>query len=199
MTATTDNARLMRTRRIKAIKAAERQLGLEQPEHVVMVREFAGCDSLTQCTLPQLNAILSHLNERTGGGFKGKPERHRPGTGAQLEKIEAQLADMKLPWPYALAILKRVSSERGQPGVDRWEWAKPEHLAKVIAALDYEQRRRWGEEAVTYALKAAGLSADDLPRLVRAHGIPWDEKWARKPATANLYRQAIAHETEATP
>ena len=65
MTATVDHARLKRTRLIRAIKAAERALGIDQDAHRHLVHEIAASDSLTRCTLGQLRAILDHLNRKT--------------------------------------------------------------------------------------------------------------------------------------
>lgn len=190
MIATVDHARLKRTRLIRAIKAAERALGMDDDGHRQLVREIASADSLTRCNLGQLRAILDHLNRKTGG-YKDKPRRPRPGTDDQLAKIEAQLTDMRLPWSYAQAILKRVSAEDGQPGVDRFEWATPQHLAKLIAALDYEQAKRHASESVTRALAERGLGPHDLPGLCAAAGIPWHAGWARKPAIAKRYLQMV--------
>ena len=53
-----------------------------------------------------------------------------------MRKIEAQLADMGLPWAYADSILLRMHL------VESIRFAKPDQLRDVVAALTYEQERR---------------------------------------------------------
>jgi len=59
-----------------------------------------------------------------------------------MKKIEALLSEKGrvegsyVPWDYAKAILQR------QCGVERLEWASPEQLRGLIAALDKDARRK---------------------------------------------------------
>ena len=184
-----------RVRCIRAIKAAERALGMDDSAHRQLVRELAGQHSMTKCDLGQLRAIRDHLNAKTGG-FVGKPTKWRPDCGAMIGKIEALLADMRLPWKYARSILKRVSADklRGEPGTDRLEWAQPAHLQKVIAALTYEQEKRWLESQVDELLAEQGLTRADLPALCAEAGIEWRKDWPRRRDVATRYKSMlIAH------
>lgn len=192
MTATVDHARLQRTRLIRAIKAAERKLGMDEDAHRLLVFQLVGKRSLTECDLGRLKTLRAHLNAKTGG-HPGKPKAARPGAGDLLAKIEAQLADMQLPWSYAQAILRRVSACKalGEPGTERFEWARPEHLHKVVAALAYEQEKRAVSESVKSALIERNFARHDLPFICAEAGVSWRADWERKPSIARIYLQLV--------
>lgn len=56
---------------------------------------------------------------------------------AMITKIEALLADMRLPWSYADGIVKQMY------GIERCAWARtPAQLKAVIAALYNLQKKK---------------------------------------------------------
>lgn len=89
-------------------------------------------------------AVVRHLDhllaargiKPSGQAHPGKPRSPAPARAEQIKKIEALLADAGRPWAYAAAMCKRMCQ------VDAIEFATPEHLQKVIAALMYDQKRR---------------------------------------------------------
>ncbi|PND33757.1 regulatory protein GemA, partial [Achromobacter pulmonis] len=74
-----------------------------------------------------------------------------------LQKIEAYLADMKLPWSYADTIARQ------QTGIERVAWLrKQEDLRGVIAALHVEQGKRGLLETLDERLAALGMTREGL-------------------------------------
>lgn len=61
---------------------------------------------------------------------------------AQIEKIEALLADAGRPWTYAIAMAKRMYRK------DRLEFCNRKELQGIIAALTYDQRKRARQQAM---------------------------------------------------
>lgn len=133
-----------RRRQLAQIHLAAKQLGLDDDTYRAMLREVAGVTSAGDLTDTGRRRVLDHLRRL---GWHARPKRKRvaqhPGTPhnidreAQLQKIEAQLADMGLPWSYADAIARR------QTGIERVAWVRSrEQLAAIIAALAVEQEKR---------------------------------------------------------
>jgi len=107
-----------------------------------------GTDSLADMTAAERLAVYNEL-KRLGfrpkqKGQRGRKPKNISYTPADLRaKVEAQLADMGLPWGYAVTILRR---NRGLPDdkkievpIDR---ASPKELQSIIAALHVEQEKR---------------------------------------------------------
>jgi phage gp16-like protein len=97
--------------------------------------------------------VLAHMR-RLGAklGHEGKPFARRGDKApqdrkAQLDKIEALLADAGRPWAYLQGMVKRIC------GVDALEFCTSEHLGKLIAALTYDQQRRAKREAAAKVLQ----------------------------------------------
>lgn len=190
--------------RRQAIHAAARQLSLSDDERRALIAgQTGGKRSTTQLNLAECEAVLEYMRQqgatrpkrvRNVGQHPGNPESAKPGAGALMEKIEAQLADMKLPWAYAVSILKHVSADKllGKPGVERLEWATPAQLTKVVAALDYEQTKRVLLAGVDDALARRGLDrawveawlATNLP-----DGLP---NWTRKTKVLRVVGAVLA-------
>ncbi len=101
---------------------------------VARVRSAAGLDWAGR------KKVLDHLKDCGAKlGFAGKPATVKPELQPLMGKIEALLADMKLPWKYATAILKRQTSANGK-GIERLEWAAAAQLHDVVTALTIKQR-----------------------------------------------------------
>lgn len=132
-----------RAARIKAIHAACRAAGICDDERHQLQARLIGKASLNDMTLPELNTVLDHLNQAAGYvGPVGKPA----GIAAdpQLQKIEALLADMKLPWAYIHRSKAGPSMVRRLTGRDRIEWADATGKQAVITALVKRQQKAAG-------------------------------------------------------
>lgn len=156
-TSTPLDARLAARRR--AVHAACRQLGMDEATRRAMLRNVAGVDSTTALTLPGAARVLDHLAKlgarrtpavKPPGHHAGEPVSAPAGGEAQLAKVKALLTDMRLPWAYAVACLRRISRGQGNT-IERFEWATPEMLHGVIVALTIEQsKRRLREQSVAH-------------------------------------------------
>ncbi|HJW23786.1 MAG TPA: regulatory protein GemA [Rhodocyclaceae bacterium] len=145
----------------RAVHAACRELGMDDDTRRDMMQRVAGVRSTTDLDLRKADLVLDHLNK--SGAKLGKKDvgrrKDKPKDAAitdQVAKIEAQLADMKLPWQYAHSMARHMFK------VERLEWCNGAQLGKIIAALAYEQEKRALLEQVDGLLRAAGKTQDDL-------------------------------------
>lgn len=131
--------------RRRAVHAACRQLGMDEDTRRDMLQGVAGVRSTTDLSLAACDAVLDHL--RKAGAAKGTRIGHKGAPAAldrtpQLQKIEALLADMGLPWSYADAIAKNVTGGSNPKAIARLGWVKdPKHLQAVIVALVKRQKK----------------------------------------------------------
>lgn len=139
---TTPSPRLAARRR--AVHAAARQLGMDDATRRDMLDGQVGKRSTTDLTMLDCEKVLDHL-ARLGAGkpAKAKPGRqpgqpHNIDRVALLQKIEALLADMELPWAYADAIARQQTRSKG--GIERLAWVPDKDLAGVVAALDRKKK-----------------------------------------------------------
>ena len=158
------------------IHIAKKQLGLDDDIYRDLLEswtssgEKSGKRSAADLNAKECGIVLDQLRKL---GFKGKPRQQvarYPGTPQNidmtpmLQKIEAQLADMQLPWSYANAIAAR------QFGIERVGWLKRrEHFEAVIAALHVEQEKRslWAgveREMLRLSITEADIERDYRPR-----------------------------------
>ena len=147
-----------------------------------MLRKIVGVSSTKELDLTACAQVLEHLRKvgaarapkvKGVGQHPGTPQKWRPGMGDLISKIEAQLADMKLSWNYARAILKRVSQKCDHPPVEAFEFATSDMLHDVVAALAYEQKKRYLLEQVIARLEERGLSLDDVHRILPGLPANW--------------------------
>lgn len=159
---------------IAKVKMAQKQLGISDDVYRDVLEERYGERSCTKLTLKQLDDFLRHLGslgwkERTIRARKGDqaaPTEQAMSRKAMLSKIEALLAELgskqgaHVPWSYAAAILKRMYR------VDSLEWAKPEQLRGLIAALHNRVYGSTAEEIAASLLDARHGSAEHLDMLL---------------------------------
>lgn len=136
------------TRRAELAKIhmAAEQLGMdtadksEGSEYRSMLWAVARVRSAAALDWQGRKKVLDHLKGCGAKlGFTGKPTNIKPELLPLMGKIGALLADMKLPWSYAAAILKRQTAANGK-GIERLEWANAEQLHNVVVALTTKQR-----------------------------------------------------------
>ena len=134
---------LWRAARIKAIHAACRSAGIDDEARRALQVQVVGKPSLKDMDLHELDRLLDHLNQASGyKGFAGKPQG--VADDPQLQKIEALLADMKLPWAYIHKSKAGPSLVRRLTGKDRIEWADTAGKHAVIVALIKRQQKLEG-------------------------------------------------------
>lgn len=136
-----------RRRDLAAIHMAAEQLGMdtadknENSDYRAMLWAVARVRSASGLDWQGRKKVLDHLKASGAKmGFEGKPANVKPELQALMGKVEALLADMKLPWKYAAAIAKRQTAANGK-GIERMEWLNAEQLRDVIAALMMKQER----------------------------------------------------------
>ncbi|HEU0283272.1 MAG TPA: regulatory protein GemA [Gallionella sp.] len=124
---------------IQIIKIAQKQLRMDDAEYRAILWSIARVKSSTELDFAGRRKVIDHMKNC---GFKvaankniGKPTRVKPELIPLMSKIGALLADMKLPWKYASAILKR------QAKVERLEWASAAQLHDVVTALTVKQQK----------------------------------------------------------
>lgn len=129
----------IRKARLASIHIAKAQLGMDDDTYRDMLGSF-GLISSKDASVKQLDEIIRHLE---GKGFETKKRKSQPKAVTQqkpetalMGKIGALLADGKLSWNYAHGIAKKMF------GVERLEWCDCQQLRKIVAALEYNAKRR---------------------------------------------------------
>ena len=129
--------------RIKAIHAACRASGIDEETRRAMQENLTGKASLSDMSLDEVNRVLDHINRSNGyQGSEGKPKG--VDKDPQLQKIEALLADMKLPWAYIHKSKTGPCMVRRLTGVDRIEFADSNGKQAVIVALTKRKEKLHG-------------------------------------------------------
>ncbi|MEX2338248.1 MAG: regulatory protein GemA [Aquisalimonadaceae bacterium] len=152
-----------RTRELAAIHAAKRDLLLDDDAYRAMLWSVARVRSAADLDAGGRRRVLDHLK---AVGWKRKPRRRvaqHPGTPHNLnhegllQKVQAQLADMGLPWSYADAIARQ------QCGIERVAWLrKADQLRAVVAALHVEQEKRGLLAQMDTELQRLGKTREDI-------------------------------------
>jgi phage gp16-like protein len=133
-----------RNRELAAIHVAKKALGLDDGTYRDMLFTVARVRSAADLDHAGRSAVIEHLRKR---GFTkavrpaqahdhGKKPQVPADRQALVDKLEAQLAAAARPWNYVRAMAKRMFH------VDQLEWATAEQLRKLVAALEYDRRRR---------------------------------------------------------
>lgn len=131
---------LRKAARIKAIHAACRSAGIDDAERQRIQREVTGKASLKDMDYSEVSRVLTHLNKAAGyHEYDGKPKS--VDTDPQLQKIEALLADQKLPWAYIHRSKFGTTMCKKLTGKDRIEWADAAGKQAVITALVKRQQK----------------------------------------------------------
>jgi phage gp16-like protein len=131
----TDTRRAM----LAKVHIAKKDLCLDDDTYRMMLDNLFGVESSAKLSLKQLDELLGHMTSRGFVAVKkgdAKPSKSVQNSKPIITKIGALLVELgqregrHMPWSYAVGILKR------QSGVMRLEWAKPDQLRAVVAALD---------------------------------------------------------------
>lgn len=129
-----------RFRDLKLIHAARRQMAWDEPTYRAILERVTGKASAALLDARERKAVLDDFS-RLGWKAKTRKGHRKPGVvgpdrQAYVEKIEAYLADAKRPWAYADAMAKRICK------VDSVRFCEPDQLRKLVAALEYDRRRK---------------------------------------------------------
>ncbi|MCU0843276.1 MAG: DUF1018 domain-containing protein, partial [Thiobacillaceae bacterium] len=134
---------------LSAIHAQAKRQGIDEATRRAMIERLSGGRTNTSAdlTAPERTALLREI----GGGRRPPPKRAgRAPAGkdidrrAMLAKVEALLADSKLPWSYAEAILRRQRSIIDKGVACPIAQSTNAELGAVIAALSRRAKRLAG-------------------------------------------------------
>ena len=129
------------------IHIAKQQLGMDDETYRDMLFAVARVRSAADLDHAGRRAVLDHLKAI---GFKAEMRKNYPGRphnieskerGPLLTKIEAYLTEAHLSWEYAQGIARKMFH------VDQLEFCTPDQLRKIVAALEYNARRKKKREA----------------------------------------------------
>lgn len=117
-----------------------KELGMDREQYEAVLWTVARVDSAAALDADGRRRVLDHLAGRQRGAkprYPGAP--HNLAEDEQLQKIEALLAEMKLPWRYADSIAQRMW------GIERVAWVRdPKRKAGIITALIRRRNRLKG-------------------------------------------------------
>jgi len=176
-----------RRRDLAAIHCLKRDLGLDDEEYRDVLWTVARVRSAGELDSHGRQTVLDHMRARQqkqppGTNRQRYPGRHsRVDRSPQLQKIEAQLTDMGLPWSYADALAQRMA------GVRKVAWVRrSDHLRAIISALGYEQEKRALLEDLDARLDLLGLTRAQL----QAH-LALRDGWDRNPVGLKTARMKL--------
>lgn len=185
-----------RRRHLAAIHAAKKTLDLDNETYRDLLERVSATKgspvrSAAQLSEAQLHAVLDEF-KRLGGlkpspKTKGKPHNFaHPAMPEMITKVEALLADMKLPWSYADAIALR------QFRIQRVAWCRKEdQLRAIIAALHVEQEKR---ELLADIERVCGRAGMSLEQLEVRYGLGGVRNWRRNREALKAISETLANE-----
>jgi len=129
----------MRNIQLSKIHIAKKDLGIDDDTYRALLMRVTGAQSSKDLKPAQMDAVLSEF-ERLGWEPKRNTGRLAPKASPEREKlvkkIGAFLTTTGRSWAYADGMAKRMYK------VERTEWLNPKQLQGVVAALEYDARRR---------------------------------------------------------
>lgn len=185
-----------RNKLLAAIHAAKRQLDLDEGSYRDLLERVSATKgkphrSAKDMSPSQLDAVLDEF-KRLGGlrpspKTKGKPRNFDSNAMPEMiTKVEALLADLKLPWSYADSIAKR------QFGIERVAWCRTQdQLRSIIAALHVEQEKRALFGYIERTCKRVGLTVEQLEA---RYGLGKIKGWRRNRKALKVVGETLAKE-----
>ncbi len=128
----------IRKRQLAQIHIAKSNLGLDDDTYRALLQDVAGVDSAAKLNAKQRAAVLERFESKgwKNKKHKGKPRSVSDDKAPLISKIGALLADMELPWAYAIAIL-----EQKKVYTQRLEWCTTKQLHGIVVALIKRQEK----------------------------------------------------------
>jgi phage gp16-like protein len=138
----------VRQRELARIHCLAKELGLDDGTYRDVLWTCARVRSARDLDQHGRKVVIEHMQARQQrpaqreqtrfDRSRGEQRQPRPGSerASQTVKIQHQMQDLGVGDAYVDAIARRVV------GVDRWRWATPQQLHKIVAALWYSQRRQ---------------------------------------------------------
>lgn len=182
-----------RRKQLAAIHAAKRTLGLDNETYRDLLERVSATvgpavRSAGHLNAGQIHAVLEELKRL--GGLKPSPKtKGKPANFEQLPemitKVEALLADMRLPWSYADAIAMR------QFRIQRVAWCRKEdQLRAIIAALHVEQEKRELLRDIEATCGRLEMSLEGIEERYRLGS----SRWRRNRDSLRSVRDALARD-----
>lgn len=127
------NVKHYRTSQLAQIHIAKKELGMDDDTYRAMLWTCARVESSADLDYAGRLKVLEHLKARGWKNKQIKPPviEHKQ---AQINKIEALIADMQLSWAYADGLAKRMYKR------DKVQWCDAKELQGIIAALVNKQK-----------------------------------------------------------
>lgn len=141
-----------RRRELAQIHIAKKDLGIDEDTYRLMLRTIARVDSAADLNAEGRRQVIAHLKAR---GFKPRASASTsrrsastqrsdwdwvnnaaPDRQATLRKIAVMLKDAEREKVYADGIARNMF------GIERVEFCAPDQLRRIVAALEYDRRRR---------------------------------------------------------
>lgn len=133
-------------RQVAAIHVLKHQLGLDDGTYRDLLERVTGKRSAAALDAAGRSRALNELRRLAGDGSrharqavpptKDAPRAVREDAAAMIGKVGALLADANRGWAYAHGMARKMF------GVARIEWCTAEQLHRLVAALEYDKRRR---------------------------------------------------------
>lgn len=129
----------LRKRRLAAIHVGKAALGMDDDAYRDLLAHLTAKRSAKECSDAELVMVLREFERRGFTGRKrefGQKPQVKSSKEAMMGKIEALLADSGLHWNYAVGIAKKMF------GKEALEFCVESELYRIIAALEYQKKRR---------------------------------------------------------
>lgn len=125
-----------RKRELARIHCSKTELGLDDETYRDLLEQVVGVRSASKLDAVGRGKVLDRLRKLGAKGYRGKPHNMTsPERGPLLAKIEALLADQKLPWAYGDAIARQMFRR------DRLTFCGVDQLNAVVVALTKRQQK----------------------------------------------------------
>jgi phage gp16-like protein len=129
-----------RNRELARIHIARAQLAMDEDVYRATVRAISNqrTDSAKDLDYAEREKLLEHFRRLGWRDVQTGVRRKFTAAAKQplMDKVAALLASSMLPWAYADSMARRMFK------VERTDWLDADQLRRVVAALEYQKKRR---------------------------------------------------------